>query len=417
MLNRKRSLTRIAGLTLVLALAAVATQPTQAQTFKLLYNFTGGEDGAVPYTGLTIDRAGNFYGTAEYGGKQLPGCLSYGSSTGCGTIFKFSPVGSSWVLTPLYNFSGGTDYGNPTVAVTVGPDGALYGVLSFNSTCDYFTCGKVYVLRPPPASCRTALCSWNETVLHQFTGVPDGSYPGSPVIFDTAGNLYGTTIFGGNGGGYYGYGTVYELTPSNGGWTENVINSFGLDDSLPSGPLALDPAGNLYGTVCDGSCYGAVWQLAPSQSGWTYNNLYYFNGNNGAEPGGLIGNSSGNLYGFTLGGIGNNSATVFELSPSNGGWVYSLVYDLGYETSLTGLTVDSAGNLYGVNSGYPFGLGFVFKLTRSDSSWTYTDLHDFSGGDGESPYGSVVIDASGNLYGTTSAGGRHNDGVIFEITP
>jgi uncharacterized repeat protein (TIGR03803 family) len=417
MLSHKRLLTWAAALTLVLALVAVATQPIQAQTFKVLYDFTGGADGAVPYDGLTIDRAGNLYGTAEYGGKQVPGCLSYGSSTGCGAVFKFSPVGSSWVLTPLYNFAGGTDYGNPTVGVTVGPDGALYGVLSYNPTCHYLTCGKVYRLRPPPSTCRTVLCSWNETVLHQFTGAPDGSYPTSPVIFDTAGNIYGTTTFGGNGGGYYGYGTAYQLTPSNGGWTENVIYSFGPDDSLPSGPLALDAAGNLYGTVCDGSCYGAVWRLAPSQSGWTYNNLYYFNGNNGAEPGGLVRDRSGNLYGYTLGAVGNNSATVFELTPSDGGWTYSLVYDLGYEASLTGLTVDSAGNPYGVNSGYPFGLGFVFELARSGGSWTYTDLHDFRGSDGESPYGAVVIDANGNLFGTTSAGGRNNDGVIFEITP
>jgi len=421
MKNRPRFTFRLPLLGLALAmlcaLTMIATQPAQAQTFTVLYNFTGGADGENPYTGLTLDRRGNLYGTAEYGGNQASGCLSYGSSTGCGTVFKFSPVGSSWVLTPLYDFAGGSDYGNPAVGVTLGPDGALYSVISSNSTCDFLTCGKVYVLRPPPSTCRAALCPWTETVLHQFTGAPDGSYPASPVVFDTAGNLYGTTVFGGNGGGYYGQGTAYELTPSNGGWTENIIYNFTDEEPLPSGPLALDPAGNLYGTVCDGSCYGAVWELVPSQSGWTYHDLYFFNGNNGADPGGVVRDASGNLYGFTVGGIGDQSATVYELSPSNGGWVYTLVYDFGMSSFITGLSVDSAGNLYGVNSGYPFGLGFVFKLTPSGGSWTYTDLHDFSGSDGEAPYGAVVIDANGNLLGTASGGGSHGDGVIFEITP
>ena len=420
MLNRKRSLAWTVALASVFALAVAATQVGQAQTFKVLYNFTGGQDGAAPYDGLTIDRTGNLYGTAAYGGQQGPGCPSSGANTGCGTVFKLAPVGSGWVLKPVYNFKGGDDVGNPGVGVVFGPDGALYGAAGIKGSCDIRACGTVFSLRPPPAACRNALCSWNETILHHFTGQPDGSFPASRVVFDTAGNLYGSTLYGGGNGGYAGYGTIYELTPENGGWIESILYSFFYDLGWgPSGPLVLDAAGNLYGTsnYCGGNCYGTAWQLAPSQSGWTYSTLHSFNGYDGAEPDGLISDSSGNLYGFTYGAVGNQSATIYQLTPSNGGWTYSLVYDFGFEAFFSGLSVDAAGNLYGVNSGYPFGVGTIFKLTNSGGTWTYSDLHDFSGNDGESPYGAVVFDANGNLYGTTTAGGRHGYGVIFEITP
>jgi len=263
------------------------------------------------------------------------------------------------------------------------------------------------------------VCNWQETVLHQFSGQPDGSYPASRVLFDPSGNMYGVTFFG----GLYNEGAVYELSPGNGGWTENVIYSFnpnlGLGTSLPNGPLVLDQAGNLYGTgYCNeiDGCYGAVWQLQPSQSGWNFSNIYTFNGFNGYELTGVVSDPAGNLYGFTDGGDGNGSETAYELSPSNGGWTYHLVYNLGSEGNLSPPAMDSAGNLYGSNIIY--GYGTVFKLTRSGNTWTYSTLYTFNGGaDGEFPVGTMVVDSNGNLYGTTVRGGTYGYGVVWEITP
>ena len=406
--------------TLVFSMAtSVLTPPAaQAQTFQVLHNFTGGRDGAGPLDGLTIDRYGNLYGTASAGGNQVYGCGNGWGDTGCGSVFELARSGTGWILRPLFDFQGGADYGNPGVGVVFGPDGALYGLTGSSGGCNYNTCGGVFRLRPPPTSCASFVCDWQETVLHQFTGQPDGSYPASRLIFDPSGNMYGVTVFG----GLYNEGAAYELSPQNGGWSENVIYSFnpnlGLGVSLPNGPLVLDQAGNVYGTAycneIDG-CYGSVWQLQPSQSGWNLNSIFEFNGSDGYELTELVGDPSGNLYGFTDGGTGNSSATAYELSPSNGGWTYSLVYDLGFEGNFSVPSMDSAGNLYGSNIIY--GYGTLFKLTRSGNTWTYSTLHEFSGADGEFPTGYVVFDKNGNMYGTTIKGGAYGYGVIWEITP
>ena len=155
--------------------------------------------------------------------------------------------------------------------------------------------------------------------------------------------------------------------------------------------------------------------LQPSQSGWSLSALYQFNGNNGYQPVGVISDASGNLYGPTFGAAGNDSGTIYELSPSNGGWNYSLVHDFGFSDLANGLVMDSAGNLYGAD--YEYGYGYVFKLTRSGSGWTFTTLHTFSVTDGEFPQGQIVIDSNGNLYGTTIKGGTYGYGVLWEITP
>ena len=408
-----RPVTSALFLGLILTTAVIAAPAAQAQTFQVLHAFTGGQDGAAQEDGLTIDQAGNLYGTASAGGNQVSGYENNDGNTGCGSVFKLAHDGSGWVLTPLYDFEGGSGGNNPGVGVVFGPDGALYGAATTTATCDGFECGLVYSIRPRPNPCGSFLCSWQETVLHQFTGAPDGLDPDSRVIFDAAGNLYGSTVFGGPYGGAYGYGTVYELTPSHGSWTENVIYSFNpnlpVAVVLPSGGLFFDQAGSLYGTAELGwteNVFGGVWQLQPSQSGWNYNLLYYFNGYDGAEPLGLIGDGSGNLYGVTAGAVGNDSGTIYELSPSGSGWNYNLVYDFGFEDYASGLVMDSAGNFYGVNSGGFFNDGNIFKLTKSGSTWTYSVLHTFSGADGAGPEGSVVIDSSGNLYGTAAAGGH-----------
>jgi uncharacterized repeat protein (TIGR03803 family) len=404
-----------AGLCILLVTAIAA----QAQTFQVLHNFTGGRDGANPLDGVTIDRNGNLYGTASAGGDQVYGCENFYRTTGCGAVFELARSGSGWILRPLYDFQGGTD-AYPTFGVVFGPDGALYGLTAGTSaSCsNEYGCGGVFRLTPPPTFCASFTCNWQETVLHQFPGQPDGSSPASRVLFDPAGNLYGVTFFG----GLYNEGVAYELSPGRGGWTENALYSFnpnlGVGTSLPVGPLVLDPSGNLYGTAyCNeiGGCYSTVWQLQHSQSGWDLNNIFNFNGNNGYELDGVISDASGNLYGFSDGGLGNGSENAFELSPSNGGWNYTLVNDLGSEGNLSGPAMDSAGNLYGSNVIY--GYGTLFKLTRSGNTWAYSLLHTFSGSDGEFPVGTLTVDSSGNLYGTTIEGGAYGYGVIWEITP
>ena len=264
--HRSSAFARLAGMAGLLILLVMAI-PAQAQTFQVLHNFTGGADGAAPLDGLTSDRHGNLYGTASAGGNQISGCGNSWGNTGCGGVFELARSGTGWILRPLYNFQGGYDYGNPGSGVVFGPDGALYGLTGDSGGCDYYKCGAVYRLAPPPTSCASFRCSWQETVLHQFTGQPDGSFPASRVIFDPAGNMYGVTFFG----GAYNDGAVYEVSPKNGGWTENVIYSFnsngGLSAGLPAGQMVIDQSGNLYGTAnCNnnlGCFYGEVWGYSP----------------------------------------------------------------------------------------------------------------------------------------------------------
>ncbi len=403
----------------------LAVPAAQAQTFTVLHNFTGGSDGANPLDGLTIDRNGNLYGTASAGGNQAYGCTGSYGTTGCGAVFELARSGTGWILRALYDFQGGNDSGNPGYGVVFGPDGALYGLTNGGGGCNnYYVCGNVFRLAPLPTRCPAFTCSWVETILHPFTGQPDGSLPSSRVTFDSAGNMYGLTFFG----GLYNGGAVYELSRNGAGWIENVIYSFNINGSnsegFPGGQLAIDAAGNLYSSAeCNvnmGCFYGEVWELQPSERGWNESVLFQFNGNNGYAPySGVIRDASGNLYGTNSGntGGGNSSANVYELSPSNGGWNYTLLYNYGDfgEDSTDALTMDSAGNLYGADS--ITGDGYIFKLTKSGSGWTFSRLHSFSGPDGEGAVGTLVLDSNGNLYGTTVRGGTYGYGVVWEITP
>ncbi len=390
----------------------LAAYASQAQSFQVLHNFTGGRDGANPTDGLTIDQHGNLYGTASSGGNQVSGCSNSLGTYGCGSVFELARSGSGWILKPLYDFQGGTD-ADPALGVTFGPDGALYGLTAGTSgSCsNEYGCGGVYRLAPPPTICPSFTCNWQETVLHLFSGQPDGSSPTSRLLFDSTGNLYGTTFFGGS----YNDGAAYELSPGNGGWTESVIYSFnegnlGKGVALPAGYLAIDQTNNLYGaSYCNdtiGCFYGAVFELQHSQSGWSVTPLYQFDGYNGYAPISVYRDPSGNLYGVNTGDGSNESGNIYEVSPSNGAWTFNMLYDFGGfgEDNASGLVVDSAGNVYGVNSSL-FNAGYVFKLTPSGSGWTFTTLHTFGGADGSGPYGQLVLDSSGNLYGTTESGG------------
>jgi uncharacterized repeat protein (TIGR03803 family) len=382
-----------------------------ANNFRILHNFSASGDGALPMGPLSLDQAGNLYGTAQQGGS------------GSGTVFRLKQAQSSWVLNPLYTFSGGNDGAYPVAGVTIGPNGILYGTTYWQGADDL---GTVFNLRPATQAHRTALEGWSETVLHSFAGGADGVYPYSNLVFDQAGNLYGTTVTSGPYEG--GPGVVFQLTPNGlGGWTDNVIYSFngGNDGQNPFAGVVFDRQGNLYGTTWAGgtpNCRyqpgcGTVFQLTPSGNGWKENVLYRFqNASDGANPaGGLIVDASGNLYGTTTAG------TVFELSPSSGNWNFTLLYSWGniaYGGPYGDLAMDQAGNLYGTTQqAGPYGYGSVFKLTPSNGSWTKTDLYDFSGPDGANPWGGVTLDSHGNLFGTTAYGGAYSCGIAYEITP
>ena len=419
-----RTSPRASAFTLVLAigfLLTVATAPAaRAQTFSLLHTFTGGNDGARPVSGLTMDRAGRLYGTTQYGGNIH-----------LGSVYQLTRKGSGWVNNPIYSFNGNetNDGAMPYSGLTIGPDGSFYGTTyegGGDCALSNHGCGTVYNLRPAAAACKAALCPWTETVIYRFVGGSDGANPGGGnVIFDAAGNLYGTT----DNGGASGVGTVYELTPSNGGWTEKVLYTFagGSDGTHPWGGVILDQTGNLYGTTsqggigCDGFGCGTVFELTPSGSGWTKKILYSFTGGrDGTDPyAGLVFDQSGNLYGATAFSGSGGGGTVFELTPSNGSWTFTLVYSLtGGQGPNYSLAIDGADNLYGTAPEGGASAGVVFRLAPAGGGWTYTALHNFTGGyDGGLPIGSPMLDADGNVYGTTYNDGANDDGTVWEITP
>ncbi len=412
-----------AGLSLavVLALAIVATPGAQAQTYNVIHTFTGGLDGGGPSAGLTMDAAGNFYGTTC-------GMRCAAGASNAGTVFRLSKKGSGWVFTPLYVFRGGGDGADPVARVIIGPDGSFYGTT--NSGAGDCRFGTVFNLKPAASGVSpNILGGWTETVIYRFPGWAGGESPGlGDLIFDQAGNIYGTTE--GRSGSA---GTIFQLAPSVNGWAGTVLYSFtnGADGAFPVGGVIFDDAGNLYGTAsqggdpaCDQGGCGTVFQLEPSGS--YLNVLYTFHTlAGGAFPfGGLISDQLGNLYGSTSGFYSQSGGTVFQLIYSYSGWSLKTLYSFaGPIGPLGSLTMDAAGNLYGTT--YEDGLyyaGTVFKLTHSGYGWTYTSLHDFSGGsDGGWPIGQLAFDGNGNLYGTASQGGpgacSGGCGVVWEITP
>jgi uncharacterized repeat protein (TIGR03803 family) len=400
-----RALTIALTLTLLFALLAVLTPAAQAQyTFKVLHNFSGGQDGATPYAGVTMDGAGNLYGTAWVGG------------IGAGTVYQLKLKNSSFVFNPLFSFDG-SDGANPRARVIFGPNSTLYGTTANGGAGSV---GTVFNLRPPASAPKSAVFPWNESVLYSFVGYPtDGANPGYGDLTFDQGNIYGTTLNGGDNN----IGVVYELTPKGSGYTESLIYQFsGNDGANPDNGVILDSAGNLYGTTYAGGLanYGTVFELM--YPGPTQCTLWNFrDGSDGGHPtAGLIFDGSGNLYGATTTGGTGGGGTVFELTSSgNCAWTLKTLY------SFTGaancgpygtLSMDGAGNLYGTTKCDGMNnAGNVWELQYPN--WIYTSLYDFTGGnDGGNPFSTVEIDpASGNLYGTASTGGTQGVGVVWEL--
>ena len=296
-------------------------------------------------------------------------------------------------------------------------------------------CGIAFNLTPGPTFPKTPFTPWDEKILYRFTGAGDGGSPFTTLLFDSSGNMYGTTVFGGTSN----LGTVFKLTSTGGGnYTESAIYSFagGMDGENPYDGLIADTAGNYYGTTangggstnCSAGC-GTVFELSPNGSGWTEKILYRFQGpTDGENPNaGLVMDSAGNLYGNTWQGGPGGGGTVYKLTNSGGNWTETTIYSVpnaGYAVGR--LVKDSAGNLYNaLQGGGGFGEGQIFELMPSNGNWNYVDLYDFTGGtDGANAIGGVVVDSSGNIYGTATFGGAntcgsgaYGCGTAWKITP
>jgi uncharacterized repeat protein (TIGR03803 family) len=378
-------------------LLAYGLQSAQAQTYRVLFQFRAGMDGAAPLAGLVSDPNGNLYGTTSSDG-----------AFDSGVVFKISAPHKETVLHSFTGSGGDGEY--PLAGLVRDAAGSLYGTTAnggvYGGACGGFGCGTVFKVNS----------AGREIVLHRFTGSPDASTPYSGLVRDEAGNLYGTTF----SGGQYGFGTVFEINKDG---DESVLYSFNPsngDGAFPYGGLARDAAGNLYGTT-DGSGKfgdGTVFKVDTNGAETILYNFGSYSGDGTLPSGALIRDAAGNLYGTTQSGGTLGLGTVFKVDTTG---KETLLHSFAGGTKdgevpfLAGLVRDSKGNLYGAtNEGGRFSFGTVFKVAPSGKEIL---LHSFDGKDGKIPYGSLILDGKGNLYGTASAGGAYGGGGVYEVVP
>jgi uncharacterized repeat protein (TIGR03803 family) len=393
-------------------------------TESVLYSFGGAPDGGYPSGGLLFDAPGNVYGTTVLGGNH---CLS---QQGCGTVYELSPSLDGYSETILYSFCTTDDpYTCPDGAEPWGglvsdSSGNLYGATSLGGR-GY---GTVFELSPPIVQGG----AWTESVLWEFGNTKgDGRGPFQGKLnWDTAGNLYGTT----SAGGAYRRGTVFELSPKpGGGWAEAVLFSFsGADGADPFYGVAIDAAGNLYGTTngggiksshsyCQDGC-GTVFELMPSANGWTEQLLYRPTGAGGARPNSNISaDASGNLYGtLEYGGdqgqcyAQSGCGGVFKLVPKagGGGTRYSFLFNgQNGGNPWAGVLVDGDA-VFGTTS---WGDN-VFEIKGRTESVLYQFCSQPNCTDGTEPLAGALVSRDGVLYGVTAAGGEFNNGVVYSVT-
>lgn len=394
----------------VIALAFVLNMATpqsaSAQTLTTVYNFAGDPDGSGPGANVIRDAAGNLYGTTVFGG------------TNNGTVFKIDAQGNESIL---HTFTGIPDGSQPWADLVRDEQGNLYGTTSGGGAFNY---GVVFKIDN----------TQKESVLYSFSGPPDGATPLSGLTLDSKGDLYGTTFFGGTGkcprAQYGGCGTVFKLSRDG---TESVLYSFagGTDGALPVGVLLRDSQGNLYGTTENGGAAdcpdsslpgcGTIFMLSATG---TETILHSFSGapNDGEAPvGGVTVGVGGNLYGTTFVGGTCNYGTVFELTRSG---AEKLLYSFGGvindgEAPEGGLVADPRGNLYGTTEQgggtgcAGSGCGALFRVTPAGKE---ISLPFNTGPAGCVPFASLIRDATGNFYGTTSNCGL-GYGTVFKLTP
>ena len=385
---------------------------------QIIHDFTpqqGGQYGEEE--GVTIDSAGNLYGTKPYGGDQR-----------AGLAYKLSHS-ADWVFDSLFRFLGGNSGSQPN-GVVKGPNGTLYGGAQGGiqncGTNGSQDCGLVFNLTPQPTACLTALCDWTENVPYRFSSERDGSGVIQVSASDQEGNLYGTT----STGGVYGAGTVFELTPSSGDWTKTTLYNFtgGNDGATPTQVLVGND-GNLYG-VAGGGIYndGVVFQLTPSAGQWTQSVLYAFGSEGDDGPGNLVQDSAGNLYGIaSVGTSFGIFGEIFVLEKTGSGWEFSqYIVDHGVQYDvLYNLAIDAAGNLYGTGHAFTNDCGpdypcvhdaYIFKARYASDGWHYDDV-DYLSNQFFDSNGSLALDSSGNLYGTTYDCGANGYGTVWQLSP
>ena len=380
----------------------------------VLHNFTQQEAGQNGPDGVIIDQAGNLYGTTYNGGDN-----------NAGFAYKLARF-ANWLLDPLFSFFGGYNGGQPSGAI-LGPNGTLYGGAQGGiencGTGGSRQCGLVFNLKPQPTACLTSLCSWIENVPYRFSSESDGA--GAVVVSasDQEGNLYGVTTFGGT----YDAGTVFELTPSGGAWTKTTLYSFtgGSDGDNPTQVLVGND-GNLYG-VAGGIDFqpGLVFQLTPSGGQWMESVLHNFGGSNTVVN--LVQDAAGNLYGTVVVNPFGPNGLIFVLEKTGSGWVFSdyVVHhgQMGQYDLLNNLTINADGKLYGTGSSNyldegPIS-GYIFQAWYAGNGWHYQDL-DFLSNQNFPVAGSLALDSSGNLYGTTGECTDNNGtsyGTVWRFSP
>jgi len=442
----------------LVVVVAFAGYPSAAEwKEQVLYSFQGGPgDGFDPAGGVVFDKAGNLYGATTGGGS---GCTPIGGE--CGLVFMLSPPakkGDPWTETILYEFKGEVfkDASVPAGGVILDAAGNVYGTTAYGGTGGCILlgitagCGTVYELSPPIKQGDP----WTETILYSLQGGNDGYFPWGTLTFDSKGNLYGATQFGGGKGNtcnpFFGgnCGTVFDLSPpkqKGEAWAEQVLRSFGdgKDGGSPNGGLLIGKTRVIYGTTYFGggsqNCpsntstgCGTVFRLSPpktKEGKWTETVLHAFNsGNDGALPnGGLIFSTRGGLLGSTTYGGTGLSGIVFRLNPDkHGSWNLTTLYDFtGRQDGFapTPVIPDRMGNLYGAAfGGAKFG-GVVFRLEHLPGQVKFTLLHNFSGApDGAHPEAPLIFDNDHDLYGTTIGGGTGNAcdggcGTVFKMSP
>ncbi len=393
--------------------AAMFVNHVGASNTKVVYSFGGG-DGEYFDTELVMDRSGNLYGTSVEGGNFQ-----------AGNVFQLTPTRNGWTLTVLYSFTGGSDGGQPYKGVTLDSHGDLYGATVTGGTggCEG-GCGVVYKLTH-------AHGTWTHSVIYSFTGGSDGAGPGSPVVFDKQGNLFGTTPIGGASG----VGTIYEIRPrKDGTWKLAIVHTFtGGNDGAggSAGRLLLDNKGSIYGVATSGGAHGSgtAYQLSPVQGGkWKLRTLYAFKGqpDAGFPYGGLVFDSAGNLYGTTYYDGKNDIGAIYEVSQVGGKWKETVLHSFAGgsdgKESLSTIVSDAAGNLYGTTiEGGAFGCdcGTIFKLAAgTKGTRKYSVVYRFKGApDGAYLYAGMVPDSAGRFYGITLQGGSAHVGTIFKFIP
>jgi uncharacterized repeat protein (TIGR03803 family) len=421
--------------------AGVVFKLSKAGSYTVLYSFTGGAAGANPYGGVIRDPAGDLYGTTIDGGSANNGVVYKVDTAGQESVlYSFPPpsdgsypyagvirdsagnlygttdgggaanqgvvykLNKAGQETVLYSFTGGADGADPYAGVALDSSGNLYGTTVYGGSSN---AGVVYKLDK----------AGQETVLYSFTGGADGANPYAGVIIDPAGNLYGAA----SGGGAADEGVVYKLDAA-GSYT--VLHGFtgGDDGAYPHASLTLDSAGNLYGTTYSGGtsvnvCFSGCGVVYKVNTAGQETVLYSFKGApDGANPeAGAILDSTGNLYGTTYSGGSANAGVVYKLDTAGQESVLCLFNEGAFGgRPYGGVILDSAGNLYGTTeSGGASGAGVVYKLNKSGQE---TVLYSFTGGaDGRNPYAGVILDPAGNLYGTTYSGGKATTGVVFKV--